>query len=37
VLLAMADMHLANRTNDLVQFGHFLSDVNEVIEASDRT
>ncbi|MDR0729361.1 MAG: calcineurin-like phosphoesterase family protein [Prevotellaceae bacterium] len=31
VLLAMADMHLANRNSDLSQFGHFLTDVNGVI------
>jgi hypothetical protein len=31
VLLAMADMHLANRNNDLAQFGDFLDDVNGLI------
>lgn len=31
VLVAMADMHLANRNNDLSQFGHFLDDVNALI------
>jgi hypothetical protein len=31
VLLAMPDMHLANRNNDLAQFGQFLEDVNAVI------
>lgn len=31
VLLAMPDMHLANRNNDLEQFGNFLNDVNTLI------
>jgi hypothetical protein len=31
ILLAMPDMHLANRNNDLAQFGQFLDDVNAVI------
>jgi hypothetical protein len=33
VVVAMADMHLANRTSDLAQFGAFLTDVNSVIGA----
>ncbi|MDR2448673.1 MAG: calcineurin-like phosphoesterase family protein [Prevotellaceae bacterium] len=31
ILLAMPDMHLANRNNDLSQFGQFLEDVNTLI------
>jgi hypothetical protein len=31
VVIAMTDMHLANRNNDLTQFGDFLDDVNAVI------